>query len=259
MDRELNRAELDELLPLYALDALEGEEREQIARYVDRDDAARAEVQSLREAAALFARADTRAPASVWSGIERSLDAPSPADESRYEPPALLPMRPHRAPRRPRMRAAAALVAAAAFVAIAVLGVQVVRQQHRIDDLAAEMHHDPVRAAALAATTAPGSHTVELASSDGRHGAEIVMLADGSGYFMDGKLPRLHADHTYQLWAKVGPESTPQMVSVGLLGSDPGVVPLRLPGGVMGFEVTREEARGSVAPAAAVMMSGSVS
>ncbi len=32
MDRELNRAELDELLPLYALDALEGEEHEQIAR-----------------------------------------------------------------------------------------------------------------------------------------------------------------------------------------------------------------------------------
>ncbi len=216
-------------------------------------------MQSLREAAALFARADTRAPASVWSGIEQSLGDPSPADERSYEPPALLPTRPHRAPRRSRRRAAAALVAAAAFVAIAVLGVQVVRQQQRIDDLAAEMHHDPVRAAALAATTAPGSHMVELASSDGAHGAEIVMLADGSGYFMGGELPRLHADRTYQLWAKVGPESAPQMVSVGLLGPDPGVVPLRLPGTVTGFEVTREAAPGGVAPATSVMMSGSVS
>ena len=35
MDRELTRAELDELLPLFALDALDGEEREQVARYVD--------------------------------------------------------------------------------------------------------------------------------------------------------------------------------------------------------------------------------
>ena len=54
MDRELTRAELDELLPLYALDALDGEEREQVVRYVERDEAARREVLSLREAAALI-------------------------------------------------------------------------------------------------------------------------------------------------------------------------------------------------------------
>ena len=64
MDRELTREELDELLPLYALDALDGEEREQVARYVDRDDSARAEVESLREAASFLPRSDVRAPAS---------------------------------------------------------------------------------------------------------------------------------------------------------------------------------------------------
>ena len=48
MDRELTRVELDELLALYAVDALEGNERAQVARYVERDQAARAEVQSLR-------------------------------------------------------------------------------------------------------------------------------------------------------------------------------------------------------------------
>src|SRR5262249_13716201 len=62
VDRELTRAELDELLPLYALDALDGEERAQVERYVERDDAARAEVQSLREAVALLPPADLRAP-----------------------------------------------------------------------------------------------------------------------------------------------------------------------------------------------------
>jgi anti-sigma factor RsiW len=67
MDRELTRAELDELLPLYALDALDGEEREQVARYTERDAAARAEVLSLREAVALLPQPDTRAPASLWS------------------------------------------------------------------------------------------------------------------------------------------------------------------------------------------------
>ena len=46
-------------------------------------------------------------------------------------------------------RVAAAVLAAAAIVAVAVLGVEVVRQQHRIDDLAAEMHGDPMRQEAL--------------------------------------------------------------------------------------------------------------
>ncbi len=77
MDRELTRAELDELLPLYALDALDGEEREQVARYVDRDDAARAELMSLREAVALLPPPDSRAPTSLWSTIETGLDAPA--------------------------------------------------------------------------------------------------------------------------------------------------------------------------------------
>ena len=75
MDRELNRAKLDELLPLFALDALDGEEREQVARYVTRDDAARAEVESLREAVSFLPPRDARAPASLWTGIEGALDA----------------------------------------------------------------------------------------------------------------------------------------------------------------------------------------
>ena len=44
-----------------------------------------------------------------------------------------------------------ALLAAAAIVLAVVLGVQVVRQQNRIDDLAAEMHADPMEQQALAA------------------------------------------------------------------------------------------------------------
>jgi anti-sigma-K factor RskA len=249
MGRELNRAELDELVPLYALDALEGEEREQLARFVDRDPAARAEVDLLREAAAVFARDDTRAPASVWSGIEESLGGSDRVDTRRREPPALLPT-PMRGTRRRRPgRVAVALVAAAAVVAIAVLAVQVVRQQHRIDDLAAAMHGDGASAAARAAMTAPGAHMVDLASTRGGRGAEIVMLANGQGYFMDSDLPPLPTSRTYQLWAEVGDAPATRMVSVGLLGRDPGVVAFRLSGPVTSFEVTREAAPGATEPA----------
>ena len=63
---------------------------------------------------------------------------------------------------------AAALLAAAAIVAVAALGVEVVRQQHRIDDLAAEMHGDPMRQEALAARASKDSHVIRLGATRGQ-------------------------------------------------------------------------------------------
>ena len=226
MDRELTRAELDELLPLFALDALDGEERAQVERYVARDETACAEVESLREAIALLPPAGVQAPPSLWSTIEVSLGAPAehPAPPLRMVPsPAATPP-----PRRRRPgRVAAAVLAAAAIVAVAVLGVEVVHQQHRIDDLAAEMHGDPMRQQALAARASKDSHVIRLDATVGNGDAEIVML-DGTGYFMDHDLPALDRGSTYQLWAKVGDPDSPRMVSLGVLGGDPDVVPFRL-------------------------------
>jgi anti-sigma-K factor RskA len=262
MDRELTRAELDELLPLFALDALDGEEHAQVERYVARDESARAEVQSLREAVALLPPADVRAPESVWSTIERSL-----GDTSEQGPPALrlAPPTASASPRsrrreRPATRVVAAALAAAAVVALAVLGVQVARQQDRIDDLATEMHRDPMRQQAMAARASEDAHVIALDDTTGSGaGGEIVMLPDGTGYFLDHDLPALTEGSTYQLWAKVGDPASPRMVSLGVLGADPGVVPFRLSAPATLFEVTREAAPGSIAPNDSMVMSGTVS
>ena len=258
MDRELTRAELDELLPLFALDALDGEERAQVERYVARDETARAEVESLQEAIALLPPADVHAPPSLWSTIEGALGGPTeePAPPLRMVPSPAPAPRPRE--RRPG-RVAAAALAAAAIVAIAVLGVQVVRQQHRIDDLAAEMHGDPMRQQALAARASKDSHVTRLGATVGNGGAEIVMLPDGTGYFMDHDLPALDPGSTYQLWAKVGEPGSPRLVSLGVLGADPDVVPFRLSAPATMFEVTKESAPGSTAPdESSVMMRGAV-
>jgi hypothetical protein len=176
MDRELTRVELDELLPLYALDALDGEEREQVARYVERDDSALAEVLSLREAVALLPPPDTRAPASLWSTLESSLDAPS-TDSPRPEPLVSLgAARVARRRDRRSYRIVAVALAVAATVAIAVLGIQVAGQQDRIDELAAEMHGDAMQQQALAARSAKDAHVIQLAAASGAGRAEIVML-----------------------------------------------------------------------------------
>ena len=82
------------------------------------------------------------------------------------------------------------------------------------------------------------------------------MLPDGTGYFMDHGLPALTGDATYQLWAKVGDASSARMVSLGVLGADPGVAPFRLATAPSMFEITREPAAGSPSPGDTVVMRG---
>ena len=80
------------------------------------------------------------------------------------------------------------------------------------------------------------------------------MLPDGTGWFMDHGLPTLADDATYQLWAKVGDASSARMVSLGVLGADPGVAPFRLATSPIMFEITREPATGSPIPGDTVVM-----
>ena len=68
-------------------------------------------------------------------------------------------------------------------------------------------------------------------------------MPDGTGYLTRHTLRPLPADRTYQLWAIIDGE----VISAGVLGADPGVVPFRIdPGGFEGFAIT-EEAVGGVA------------
>jgi anti-sigma-K factor RskA len=259
VDRELTRAELDELLPLFALDALDGEEHEQVARYVERDHDARAEVESLREAVSFLPPRDVRAPDSLWTGIEGALDVPTTeltapplrlvTDTTRTKEPDA---------RSRRGRRVVALLAAAAIVLALVLGVQVVRQQDRIDDLAAEMHRDPMERQAMDARSSAHAHVISLAAMQGTGGAEVVMMPDGTGYLMGHQLPALDADGTYQLWAKVGDGDEARMVSLGLLGRTPGISAFRLTATPTMFEVTAEPASGSDAPGTNVVLRGAV-
>jgi anti-sigma-K factor RskA len=258
VDRELTRAELDELLPLYALDALDGEEREQVARYVERDDDARAEVESLREAASFLPPRDVRAPASLWTGIEDALGGPAPELAA---PPLRLVAEHEPQPSSPsssRGRKVAALLAAAAIVLAVVLGVQVVRQQDRIDDLAEEMHQGTMEQQAMAARGSPHAHVIALDPMRGDSGAEVVMLPDGTGYLLAKQLPALDGAGSYQLWAKVGEGDRARMVSLGVLGAAPDIAPFRLAATPTMFEVTAEPAPGSDTPGPDVVLRGEV-
>jgi hypothetical protein len=67
---------------------------------------------------------------------------------------------------------------------------------------------------------APGSRMVALASADGTTVVHGVVAADGTGYLRASALPALPGGRTYQLWGR----SAGRLVSLGVLGAEPGVV-----------------------------------
>jgi anti-sigma-K factor RskA len=140
-------------------------------------------------------------------------------------------------------RVASAGLAAAAVLAV-VLGVQVVRLNQRIDRMTATVSHRGIDQAALAALADPSGRRVHLRSNDGPDTADAVLLPNGQAYLVSAKLPALSADRTYQLWAVVGD----QKISVGVLGSDPGVTAFRYSAQPSALAITAEQGGGVVAP-----------
>jgi hypothetical protein len=259
MGRELNPAELHELLGAYALDAVDADEREQVEAYLERTPSAAAEVDALQETAALLAHAGREAPDGLWDRIEGALAE---------EPPHLvLPIRPPGAsePRASRRRVfarvaavAAGLVVVASITVSLVLRNQMDDQQARIDRLSAGVAHDGVARAARAAAMDPASSVASLASADGSRRAKVVTMPDGTGFFMEHNLPELAPGRTYQLWAMTGSRTDPVMVSVGVLGRRPDVTAFRTGAAPAGFMVTVEPAPGVVEPDHPAMLEGFV-
>src|SRR5262245_8963130 len=122
MARELSHQELDDLLGAFALDAVDGEEREQVEQYLERSPRARAVVAEYRQTAAFLAPSGTEAPPGLWDRIEDRL-AEGPAGE----PPQLERPTSERVVSLPRRwfsspwtcRAAASVTAAAALLVVA--------------------------------------------------------------------------------------------------------------------------------------------
>jgi anti-sigma factor RsiW len=240
MGRELNHAELQELLGAYALDAVDDAERHAVEDHLDMCRQCRAEVSEHREVAAHLGAGWMPAPEGVWDRIAGALEE---------TPPAMRPvvsMDEARERRRRRsltgpMRAVAALGAAAAVAMVAVLGYTIVDTKERVGDVAQSLEGNVARTAEAAARR-PDARTVELKSTSGALTAEAVLLGDGTGYLVDANLPQLPPDRTYQLWAVVGQNK----ISVGVLGPRAGPVAFHTSGDVGALAITEEVAGGVV-------------
>lgn len=245
MAPELTHGEIQELLGAYALDAVETDEAGVIESHLAACPRCRAEVAEHREAAALLSFSGDTAPPGVWSRIAASLEEAPP-------PLTLTPSTPRRAWRAPGRLLIAS--AAAAAVLIAGLAVQVIRQDHRIDELAALSDRQGLNEAAAAAAVTPGARTVRLRSEDGTRAADAVVLPDGHGYLVQAELPSLGTDQTYQLWGILGART----ISLGLLGATPAISSFNAAGPLTALAITAEDARGAVAPTTTPIVRGVV-
>lgn len=241
MGRDLSHGEATELLGAYALDAIEGEERDALERHTEDCAECQAEIVNHREVAGLLTPGWARPPDAVWGRIAASLEeTPPPLDMA-----PVIAMRPA-APKRTRTRtvAFAAMAAAVAASVIAVLGVKVVDANRQIDQLAQGRYGDQLERSAKAAMQSTDARQVALRSTDGTLSARAVLLDDGTGYLVANNLPPLSPDQTYQLWALVGASK----ISVGVLGTAPRTTAFKTDGPVWALAITREAAGGSVQP-----------
>ena len=243
MGRELTHVEASELLGVYALDALDDDEREAVDRHLGGCRMCQVEVIEHREVAAVLTAGLDRPPEGLWERISGSLEE--------VPPPLTLPTRPVVVPigsapsrRGPLLRAAAMAAAVAAVALIGVLGLRVVDDGRRIDQLASGAQGEELGRAVNAAMADPTATRVSLKSDEGVLFADAWVLPDGRGYLTADNLPKLEPGRGYQLWALVG--SNP--VSIGLLGPDPDQSAFRATGPVSGFAITNEPATGVSAP-----------
>ncbi|HVF13781.1 MAG TPA: anti-sigma factor [Acidimicrobiales bacterium] len=262
MAHELTHEDASELLGVYALDALDADEREAVESHLADCGFCRAEVLEHVEVAGLLSSGIAGAPSSVWDRISGELQgtppplnlAPMQAARPDLSHPSAglgqppIPPTDELSERRERRRGAGvrigALVAAASVAAavIGVLGIRVVEDGRRMGDIAIGAHGEELARTIDAAKADPEVVKVELRSTDGALVADAFMLPDGRGYLAEDNLPVLDPDRNYQLWAVVANER----ISVGVLGSDPEQSAFMANGPVAALAITEEDAGGVV-------------
>ncbi len=232
-----NRPDLDELLGAFALDAIEPVERFEMDRYLHDNEAARHEVDELRETAAMLALLHVErepVPDSVWDGIQSAIREQGDEPEASAD---VIPLHGARVERAVRRRWSVPLPVAALLVAAASVAIVL---------LAARNDNSPRGLAASYRTAAAHGHVVAIVGKQGPL-AHVVQAKDGVGYMRTDDLPALADGKVYQLWVIAPGQSAP--ISAGVLGRHPGTyATFAFKGEPQAFALSVENAPGAISP-----------
>jgi Anti-sigma-K factor rskA/Putative zinc-finger len=239
MRPEPTHEELQELLGAYALDAVPHDEIAVLEAHLEECPRCRAEVAAHRETAALLALG-AAAPEGLWDRIAGALEADGEAvdlDRTRKA---------RREGRPPRW--VQAVAAAGAVVAIWALGLQVIDQERRLDQLATDVERAGLVRAANAALLDPDARRVRVTSENGAVTVDAVVLPDGAGYLVRDTLTPLPEGRTYQLWAL----GRADPISAGVLGRDPEIMAFSVDPNIQGLAISEERSGGATVPSTVV-------
>lgn len=224
---------IEELLGVYALNAVDDDERALVEAHLATCPRCRAEVDAHREVASHLALGGAPAPSGLWERIAGAIEG--------EVPPPLRLVVDDGSERRSSVRASAAdrprwqrvglsvLAAAAAVLVLAVAVTSFARVQHLEDDRSIET-------AALEAIASPDARVADLVGDDGTVLVRAAVLPDGTSYLFADNLPELD-DRIYQLWGSAGD----QVVSLGPMGSAPTVLPFHADETMTAFMITVED------------------
>ncbi len=244
----VDHTEFAELLAVYSLDALPPDEVSELEGHLADCPRCRAELESLRDVAALLGNSGVNAPVGTWDRIASGLGLP-PADDA----VPLLAF--ERRKRTPVWRNAALAAAAVVMVVLGLLSYRVVNLDNRVGQLQALLGQRGVGQLVTLAIENPASRDVELPAKTSPARAHVVVLPDGTAYWVDDDFAALPAGHTYQLWAL----ASGKVVSLGVLGQSPHDVPFRVEPTMTLLMVTAEPSGGTPVPTTPVLAQGSVS
>ncbi|MDH5371743.1 MAG: anti-sigma factor [Acidimicrobiia bacterium] len=246
MSIKVDHQKFQELLGAYALHAVEDDESLIMQLHVDECSECRDELDQHLDVVSLLSSTERFAPTDLWETIADEIPDARTLNEPgafRRHPPAASGLKSSWVVR------AAALAAVLAMFSTSVI--QTVRLNNVNADLAVEqstvaaltedLQRPPLDMAVEAALSDSEGQRVILGSQVSGSNAIIVLMSDGTGYVVEHTLQPLPADRTYQLWAIIDGK----IISAGILGSNPGVVPFRIdPDGFAGFAITEESLGG---------------
>jgi Anti-sigma-K factor rskA len=283
--------EIQEFLGVYALDAVDRKTATMVELHLEGCIKCSIEVAQHHAVAGLLANSGGASPARLWDAIANQLDGSAvplwevlaqrlgsgdgqaeQVEGSEHEQAdatdkshdlelvgaTVVPIPAERRPRRMLGRAMSVVAAAAAVVAIA-FGVQ---ENHLNHQLSARQTPSLLTQAEQTALNTRSTKEVQLTALRGSHGSSsvgrvtVVLTKSGTGFVEAEGLSSLPNTETYQLWGVIGS----QTISLGLLGSDPAIVPFSVAGDmpVEAFAITAEHSGGVVQSSNQPVVAGEV-
>jgi anti-sigma-K factor RskA len=206
------RHDLHTLTGAYALDAVDGAERDMFEHHLRRCRPCGNEVRGLAETATELAMAAALPPPprvkeQVLAAVAVTRQVP-PAVDRLSRAPRWMPRRAARQPGRPSWTPRVAVAVAVVILAVAVvLGAVALRTRQELDSARAQNQ------AIAAVLAAPDARITTQATTDGGIATVVVSRVEGKLVFITAGLPRLPASKVYELWL-VGP---PRIRRAGLL------------------------------------------